>query len=133
MMTESERLDQALTEADARQWRYKAEQAEAALAQCRDELFDMMAQRDMAEEMHTGAKVAYASATKIIDKLIYQRGEALSRAERAEDALATMKMPCVWRERADEECFEVSCSATPYSMKAPKFCPRCGHRVEVQP
>ncbi len=29
MMTESEKLDQALTDADARKWRYRAEQAEA--------------------------------------------------------------------------------------------------------
>lgn len=146
MMTESERLDQALTEADARQWRYKAEQAEAALAQCRDELFDMMAQRDMAEEMHTGAKVAYASATKIIDKLIYQRGEALSRAEAAEAALAAMKTPCVWRVEApahfvghmDDKPLEMMLMATSCGkglgvQLPPPYCAYCGHPIEVQP
>lgn len=57
------------------------------------------------------------------------------RAEKAEAELAAMRAPCAWT-RADDGWFEMSCNGAPYTTRAPKFCPRCGHAVavvEVQP
>lgn len=69
MMTETEKLDQALTEADARKWRYKAEQAEAALARSEARLKLMQSEMD---------KIARNLGKEI---------ELLARAEQAEAAL----------------------------------------------
>ncbi len=74
----------------------RAETAEAALAQCRDELDDLMAQRDTAEA-----------------------------------ALAARDTPCVWT--VDGQGWFVSQCDGNLRRKNGKFCPACGHPVEVAP
>ncbi len=128
MMTETEKLDQALTEADARKWRYKAEQAEAALTRSEAHL------KLMQSEMN---KIASNLGGEI---------ELLARAEQAEAALAAMQTPCVWRVKApahfvghmDDKPLEMILVATSCGKELgvqlpPPYCAYCGHPVEVQP
>ena len=130
MMTELEKLDQALTDADGRKWRYKAQQAEARAQDRADEAaacHEIMAEcRNIAGEPHNST----------VDAV---RG-LLARAEAAEAALAERNTPCMWSLQDDEfGIWEATCDELwQFFADGPvennmKFCPNCGHPVEVAP
>ena len=96
------------------------EQAEAELEECENDLIDVAKQRDAAQ----------AELTQYIGWKLSAQLEA-ARAEQAEAALAALQTPCMWT--VDGQGWFVSQCDGNLRRKNGKFCPACGHPVEVAP
>lgn len=126
-MTKAE-LQAALDRADAELTQYLGWKLSAQLESKRAEAADEMCLTAIARAERAAAQLAQCQAWRQDDA--DNLNHCIRARQKLEAKLAERDTPCVWV-RADDGWFESGCNVAPYTTRAPKFCPRCGHPVKV--
>lgn len=105
----------------------RADRAEAALAMMQSEMNKIA--RNLGKEIELLARAETAEAA--LAQCQHERDTLANRLEQAEAALAALQTPCMWT--VDGQGWFVSQCDGNLRRKNGKFCPACGHPVEVAP
>ncbi len=108
---------------------YMALQSE--LADCRHAYTDMKERALTAEAALTQCQQELDACNALLEIERWQAGWK-ARAEQAEAALAERDKPCVWRLRIDGEIGPACRLGRAIAIGSWKFCPYCGHPIEVE-